>query len=168
MHLNCFGDSQADARRYLSKPFGLLVAIFACLLFACRPQVNEIETQGAGEPTVAAQVTVVTGLRPTPTLVICTSLPTDMTLVAKPVSTNTVTLEIIGLNPGENLILVFHAESAEYSRRIEERPVQSVGPDGSFVYTTDGFRPLRGSTRNHWEIQVVHSRGVACADVTLP
>ncbi len=168
MYLNCFGDSQVNARGHLSKPSGLLVAVFACLLFACRPQVPGVETKGTEEPTLASQVTVATSLRPTPTLAICTSLPTGMTLLAKPVSTDTVTLEITGLKPGENLVLVFHAENAEYSHRIEERPVQPVGPDGSFAYTTQGLQPLRGSTVNHWEIQVVHSRGVACADVTLP
>jgi hypothetical protein len=91
-----------------------------------------------------------------------------MTLSVRPLSPTSVEVEIKGLEPGEKLIFIAHAETSRYRSRIEGLPVAGADADGHFVTQIAGLGPLPGSTRNQWQIQVIHSRGVACTDVTLP
>jgi hypothetical protein len=81
-----------------------------------------------------------------------------MSLVAMPTSPTSAQVEITGVKPGEKLIFIAHAESDGYSSQIEVRPVQEVGADGRMVLQIQSMGLF----------QVVHSRGVACAQVTLP
>jgi hypothetical protein len=170
MYSSCLGGNQDDGGVRMSKLLGLLLIVFAGLVSACRP-----EGAGAGGqpsavpmPTVAVTVQIVTAPEPTPTPATCTSLPAGMTLSVKPVSATSVQVEIKGLEPGEKLIFIAHAETSGYRSRIEGLPVAGADSDGHFVYQMGGLGPLPGSTRNQWQIQIIHARGVACTDVTLP
>ncbi len=91
-----------------------------------------------------------------------------MTLIVRPVSSLVAHLEVNGLESGKKLIIIAHAESAGYSSQIEIRPVIGADQNGRYVDDLRGLNPLRGNIENRWEIQVVHSRGVACESVTLP
>lgn len=101
----------------------------------------------------------------------CAALPEGMTLIVTPVSSSPapmVQIEVTGLQPGEQLNLVFYTDVAgQNSTRIEEFPAQPAGPDGHFVMR-DQLAPPPGSATTHWQIQIVHSRGVACTEITLP
>ncbi len=78
-------------------------------------------------------------------------------------------VEMEGLQPGERLSISFSAEVAgTHSRRVEIWSSDPVGADGHFVYEEPELRSLPGSASNHWKIQIVHLRGVACTEVTLP
>ncbi len=152
----------------MSKPLALLLIILAGLASACRPEGAGAIAQPSAVPTPAVTVQVVTTAEPTPTPATCTSLPAGMTLSVKPLSPTSVEVEIKGLEPGEKLIFIAHAETSGYRTRIEGLPVAGAEANGHFVYQIPGLGPLPGSTRNQWQIQVIHSRGVACVDVTLP
>jgi hypothetical protein len=91
-----------------------------------------------------------------------------MTFSVRPLSPTSVQIEIKGLEPGEKLIFIAHAESSGHRTRIEGLPVAGADSDGHFVYQIGGLRLLPGSTRNQWQMQIIHSRGVACTDVILP
>lgn len=106
---------------------------------------------------------------PSPTPIICTPLPDDMTLDIEPKSESEVVVRLTGLQPGENLAFVFSAEIPGQRRsEIESFPVDTVGEDGVFEFTQPGLTPLDDTTANKWEVKVVHARGVACTEITLP
>lgn len=77
-----------------------------------------------------------------------------------------VRVEIEGLQPGERPRLIFHAKSGGL-HHYEVQPAQPAGSDGRLVVRENRVRPL-GGQETTWEIKVVHARGVACTDVTLP
>ncbi len=109
-----------------------------------------------------------TGSPRIPTPAICTALPPGMTLLVTPGPLHMAYLEMRGLNPGEKVIILALAESNGYTSRIEEQPIRGADPTCSFAEQIGGLWSLPGSTKNQWEIQVIHSRGVACESVTLP
>lgn len=159
-------------RRLISKQFRYLIVtqIFAVLITACQPQPNagEPPTAGTTNPPVEVMTQVFPPMNPTATPV-CTSLPSDMTLSVTPTSPTSAQIEMTGLSPGEGIILIYYAEiPGQSSNRIEDMPVQTADTNGHFVYTAQGLSPLSGSTKNRWEIQIIHSRGATCTEVTLP
>ncbi len=145
-----------------------VLMLVTCLLVACQPASGAVAYDQPTSPTPPVAVTrvVLTTPEPTPTPAVCTPLPDDMNLQVKPISSTAVSIEIEGLQPGEKLVLICKTETAQRRHKIEERPLRPVGPDGRFVFR-EGLLPLPGSTTNRWEIQIVHARGVACAEVTL-
>lgn len=105
---------------------------------------------------------------PSPTPVTCTPLPEDMALRVEPVSSMTVWGEIEGLQPGEKPIVIFRTEAPGRGLRTVVGPFKPVGSKGRLTFRQTGLDPLRGATTNRWEVKVVHARGVACTEVTLP
>ncbi len=144
--------------------------IFVCLLVACSPSPADVNKQPSVSPVPPVVMTVqtATGVRPIPTPVICTPLPPGMTLIIRPVSSLMAHLEVNGLIPGEKLIIIAHTENAGYSSQIESQPIIGADQNGRYVENLRGLNLLRGSTENRWEVQVAHSRGVACESATLP
>jgi hypothetical protein len=70
------------------------------------------------------------------------------------------------LEPGEHIVLVFVHEEND-GRRMESRPANPVGPDGTYQSTENlGFWPANLSRR--WTIQVIHAHGVTCGEITMP
>ncbi len=170
MRASCRGGERNDGGVRMSKPLGLLLIVLAGLVSACRPGGAGASGQPAAVPMPSPAVTVqvLRTVEPSPTPAPCTPLPAGMSLSVKPLSPTYVQVEIKGLEPGEKLIFIAHAETSGHRTRSEGLPVAGADSDGHFVYQIGGLGPLPGSTRNQWQIQVIHSRGVACADVTLP
>ncbi len=70
-----------------------------------------------------------------------------------------------GLNPAEKLTVVFYAESEGRTFKIESSPVAS--PEGTVEYV-ENLGKVAGGFFKNWQVQVVHARGVACTQVSLP
>ena len=153
----------------MSKQLGIALALLVCYLSACASSKTGANTQQSTTPvqTVAVTTEVVTP-GPSPTPVICTSLPKGMTLSVKPISSTSLQFEITGLQAGESLIIILRAQSNGSTLQDEERPVLTAGPDGRFSYVLEGFTSPPPNNIKHWTIQVVHSGGVACTEVDLP
>jgi hypothetical protein len=71
-----------------------------------------------------------------------------------------------GLQPGESLILILRSHGDGHTIQMEGHPVLTADSNGQFVYVVNGLASPAGT--NHWLVQVVHSRGVACTAVDLP
>jgi hypothetical protein len=102
---------------------------------------------------------------PSPTPFTCTPLPEGMTLDLNPVSSTLVEIVAQGLQPGEEITVVFTAKSPGHGKMIEDRGIL-IGSDGRYS-SQEILNPIPRSDENHWEVSVIHSRGVACAEVTL-
>ena len=90
-------------------------------------------------------------------------------MAVKPISSSSAQVEMKGLEPGETLTIIFKAEvPGRHFSQIEEHPAQQANANGYYSYEVSGLRALPGSTVNQWQIQIVHARGVACTEVTLP
>lgn len=103
--------------------------------------------------------------------VLCTPLPSNMNVRVVATSRTSARVEIEGLPPDEQPWLVFRAESVDHGEKVKiERPLlHPVGPDGRYVYEETGlYAPDSSMEENQWEIRVVHARGIACTEVTLP
>ena len=108
---------------------------------------------------------------PTPTSVTCTSLPEGMNLQATVLSSTEVLVKISGLKGGELITLIYERDLQNWQRekgRTEVYPSQPIGDDGYFEDKGTGLGSLPGVSPNRWQIQVVHSRGVACLTFTMP
>lgn len=108
---------------------------------------------------------VVVTAAPSPTPAICTPLPEDMTFTVTPTSDTAVTLELTGLQPGENLYLMFVQDKPDGEYRAEEWGMAPVGQDGRFSFMADLTSPYEYPD---WQIKIIHARGVACTEITLP
>jgi hypothetical protein len=153
----------------MSKLFSLVFALLVGLLVACIPSIAGADKRQTTTPVQAVAVTVENvppELYPSPTLVICTSMPPNMTLSVEPVSPTAVRLEITGLQPGESLIFILRAQSDGHTIQREDHLVSTADSNGRFVYMVNGLAPPLGT--KHWTVQVIHSRGVACTAVDLP
>ncbi len=78
-----------------------------------------------------------------------------------------------GFQPGEQVTIVFYSDivvSGGHSRamRVTSSPVEPVDASGRFTDEEGNLRRLPGAVTNHWNVQVLHARGVACTDITLP
>jgi len=98
-------------KKYMSKQLGLVLALLVCYLSACASSKTGANTKQSTMPvqTVAVTVEVVT-LGPSPTPVICTSLPKGMTLSVKPISSTALQLKKTGFQAGESLIIILCAQ----------------------------------------------------------
>lgn len=108
---------------------------------------------------------------PTPTPVVCTSLPQGMNLQVIALSSTEVLVQMSGLQKGELITLIYERDLQDWQRlkdRLEFSPSQPIGEDGYFEDKGTGLAPLPGVSPNRWQIQVVHSRGVACQTILLP
>ncbi len=145
-------------------PHLLLNVWMGALLVACQSPLESTS------PPIAVGITV-EPFRLTPTATPeCTALPQGMTVSITPLpfaSTPTVSVEVGGLLPGETIALVFEARDAQHSRRIEELPSQPIGADGRYT-TKARLDHLPDATSTQWQIQIIHARGVACTEITLP
>jgi hypothetical protein len=75
---------------------------------------------------------------------------------------------LTGMPPGEALAFKFIASPLPgHSREIIITPRETVDADGRFVLVETGFEPLPGTVINTWQIEMTHSTGMACAEVTF-
>lgn len=121
------------------------------------------------QPTGHITAYVVTMEDVSPTPIVCTDLPEGAEMIVTPVSSTQIQIDLTGMQPGESLVFLFIARPTEsHAGEIEIWPQEVVRQDGSFTITEGGLDPLPGNAINTWTIKVIHSRGVACQDVTLP
>lgn len=151
-------------RKLLSFPF----FIFMVLAASCLPQTSTTSTDTV-QSTVAVTRVVVESGEPTPTPAVCTPLPDGMELSVEPLSSESAEVQLSGLQPDENLTLLFVAQpTATQASQIETSLTDMVEPDGSLTYQTGGLFALSDAEENIWTVKVIHARGVACQEFTLP
>ena len=154
-----------------------LVIVGLFILAACQVANPPPEEMGTAAPSptpttesIPVEVTrIIVTVKPSPTPAVCTPLPEGMTLTVTPVSdtdTAVVTLELTGLLPDEELYIIYRWESAGELYQIDTWDMMPVGEDGRYTETQN----LRLSTEgpHTWQIKVIHARGVACTEITLP
>lgn len=138
--------------------------VFVCLLLWGCDNAPPSFNQGDVEVTRSVELAP-----PSPTPIVCMALPDDMTLDVEPISESEAVVRLTGLQPGESLAFVFIAEIPGQRRsEIESFPVDAVGEDGTFEFIQTGLTPLDETAANTWEVKVIHGRGVACTEITLP
>jgi len=144
----------------------IYVAIIASLL-GCQPTTPG---GGATTPTFSTPVVEKTILPPmtmTPTPECMPVIGVNLDVV--PLSTSAVRVKITGLNPNEQVTFVFYSEVAGQTFRIESSHLEGAGENGSLEYIRDGLVDrTSGVPFKDWRVQVIHSRGVACATASLP
>ena len=141
------------------------LSLLSCLLAACTP--ISATTPVSLSPTPQIEVTRIVAPpqgSPTPTPM-CTELPEGMTFAITPLDTTRARVEVNGLQPGEVITLTFDQQAPSGSKRHEVFDIH-VPADGHFE-TEERLDPAVGATRKHWQVQLIHARGVACAEVTL-
>ena len=146
--------------------------IFICILWlgvGCQNTVADSSTStqiSTPDPPVVITKTISDEIIPSPTPFICTPLPEGMTLELIPLSSTLVEIVVQGLQSNEEITVVFAAQSPGHGKIMEDRGIL-IGPDGRYS-SQETLSPIPKSDENHWEVSVIHTRGVACAEVTLP
>ena len=129
-----------------------------------------------GQPILTPAVTkvVVPVDTPSPTPIVCTENPAGLVLDVHTLESHGIRVICQGFEPGEQLLLVFTAETetteGRRSTRTELRPGQSVEANGTF-FIEGTLLPLsrNGDMMYHmWHLAVVHRRGVACITFRVP
>lgn len=104
-----------------------------------------------------------------PTSLGCTEGPSGLELWVDSLGNRRVRVRGEGFLPGEQLVLVFSAQTdtptGHRGVRHEVRPVQPVGEDGTLTWD-ETMQPLDGDTT--WNLAVVHAQGVACVTFVAP
>jgi hypothetical protein len=78
-------------------------------------------------------------------------------------------LEMSGLQPGEKPTVFYSTENRIGAQRIElYNFAEGANSEGIFTYELGMLRVLEGDTTTVWDLRVVHSKGVACAQITVP
>lgn len=119
-------------------------------------------------PTTAVTVQVMPPVSPTATPD-CQPAAGVMIEVRR-LSDTTAMLHASGLQPGE-IPFIFYSTSISGVRSMRgESSGFAKGADehGEFSFELAGLQPLEGQARATWDIRLVHRRGVACTEITLP
>lgn len=106
--------------------------------------------------------------KPNATPIICTPAPEGMSLRATLQPPRNVLIEGEGFEPGEYLGFVISTETSDGdSLKQEGTQPQPIGSDGRNRYKAS--MPLsEGETLRNGQVQVIHSRGVVCVEITIP
>ncbi len=147
----------------------LILLLFTAVLTACAAA--KPATPTPIPPTVTAvppnQTTVeAVAVSPDPssTPAICTPLPDGMDFTTTLSSDTAVTIEITGLQPNEEIKVIYYLTGINEYHRVEGDAVADV--DGRYT-ETENLR-LSDKEPNTYQIQIIHSRGVACTEIALP
>jgi len=106
---------------------------------------------------------------PTPTEAACTPLPTGMTLLVETDAYGTVRVEVKGLLPGEEPLLLLNVERKSETMSMETLDPEPASQGGTFVWVHH-FETAQEAQDAPWqgEAKIVHARGIACKEFTLP
>lgn len=136
------------------------------LVVGCQPATALVNTP---LPKVEVTKEILPFPSPSSTPAECTDLPAGAEFLVTATSPTDVQIDLNGMVPGETLVFTFIAKpSPSESRTLESMPIAPVGQDGSYTTTQGGLMPLAEALENTWTIKVIHSRGVACQEITLP
>ena len=145
----------------------ILVVLGMTALVSC--QTLSARTPAAIQP--SPNVIVITEVMPpgpTPTTGVCTSLPAGASWDIVQTGLNHVRITANGMVPGESLSFRFIAPPVPgYAAEMTADPIDKVDSSGHFVLDTGNLNPLPGTITNTWTIEMIHSRGMACTELTL-
>lgn len=119
-------------------------------------------------PTPVVEVQIMPPVSPTATP--DCQLAAGVAIEVRRLSDTTAVLYASGLQPGE-IPFIFYSTSISGvgSMRVEAGGfAKGADEQGEFSFELTGLRPLEGQARATWDIRLVHRRGVACTEITLP
>lgn len=157
------GFREVNVSRFIKVAF--YIAIIASLI-GCQPLTLSRNTVTPVASTPQIQVTLLppTTIEPTPECMPVPSIDIDVVLL----SSNSIHVKVTGLKPGENVKFVFYSEVTGQTFKIESSPLEGADNNGSIEFVEDGLDQISGGKFKEWQLQVIHSNGVACADFDLP
>ena len=93
-----------------------------------------------------------------------------MTLEVLRLTNTIVVLHASGLQPGEIPFVFYSTSISGVGSKRGEAWGFAKGADerGEFSVQLTSLRTLNGQSEATWDIRLVHARGVACTEVTLP
>jgi hypothetical protein len=146
----------------------IFLGISGFILTACAPSDSSSPspTGTTVPPLTQVPVTIVTP-EPTPTTAVCTPLPDEMSLHIRRTGDLHGVVEVEGLQPGEQSLLLLTAEATTASWRQETQSDTAIGADGRFHSPFD-FRSWPSVAGYQFEGRLIHARGVACFTISLP
>lgn len=105
---------------------------------------------------------------PQPTPVQCSAQTNNVNIHIT--SSDKLLVTITGLQPGENIVLIYERNLPESDWRRENgqtvfTPISTIGADGAFMDSRSfsRFEAEDGVTPNEWVVKVIHTSGVTCA-----
>lgn len=143
-----------------------LILWLAAALVACAQNESVAIGTTAVPSLIEVPVEIITP-EPTPTTAVCTLLPEEMRIHVRRAGELHGTVETAGLQPGERPLLLLTAEAATASWRQEMQPDTAVGADGRFQARLD-FRSWPSVEGYQFAGRLIHARGVACFEFSLP
>ena len=130
---------------------------------------NEPQTQ------VTPDVIITEVFEPEATLVECTEQNNEVNIQVQITPSEMVQVTVVGLQTGENIVLVYERNLPESDWRREKgqitfTPITSIGENGKFEdsWSVSEFDALEDITPNEWMVKVIHEHGVACASFIPP
>ena len=118
-------------------------------------------------PVVVTREIITPVLNPTATPVGCAPAP-DVSLSISPVNHSEMEISVIGLQPEEQVKLVFESNGVNPPTIYTEEPQVTADETGRFRWHENGLHSTEGSASTQWLVRVIHQRGVNCATVVLP
>ena len=97
----------------------------------------------------------------------CSPLPAEMTIHLSRVLAGEVQIEMTALTPGDTPVVFVYIAAEDLEARLTAYPRDPAGEDGSFVYILKGLSQYLENT-GEMSVRVIHSRGVACAELSIP
>ena len=139
-----------------------LVLILVAFCTACQTQTSSPVAPPSPEVTILPPVT--------PSATPDCQAAVGVTVQVLAVTNHSVGLQVSGLQPGEIPFIFYSTAIRGVGARRGEAWAFARGADehGDFSTELTGLQPLDGQSKATWDIRVVHRRGVACAEVTLP
>lgn len=104
---------------------------------------------------------------PTATPVGCAPSP-DVSVSISPTNHSEIEIQVIGLQPNEQIKFEFESSHANLSSILTEEPLVTADETGRFRWHEEGLHSTEGSTSTQWLVRVIHQRGVNCATIVLP
>lgn len=144
---------------------GFILWLATALVACAQNEPTAISTTAV--PLVTEQIVEIVTPEPTPTTVVCTPLPDEIRIHIRRAGDLHGAVEVEGLQPGERPLLLLTAEAATASWRQETQPDTVVGADGRFQARLD-FRSWPSVAGYQFAGRLIHDRGVACFEFSLP
>jgi len=143
----------------------IYVSILASLV-GCQPLTlsRSTATPIASPPYIQVTLLPPMTIVPTP---MCMPVP-GVNLDVVPLSSSSIRVKVTGLKPGEHVTFVFYSEAAGQTFKIESNPLEDADDNGSIEYIEGGLDRISGGQFKEWQVQVIHSSGIACATLGLP
>jgi nitrite reductase/ring-hydroxylating ferredoxin subunit len=104
---------------------------------------------------------------PTATPVGCSPSP-DVSMSISPVNHSEMEISVIGLQPEEQVKLVFESNGVNPPTISTEEPQVTADETGRFRWREEGLHATEGNTPTQWLVRVIHQRGVNCTTIGLP